>query len=411
MLVTHFNCEWVSISNGIHDGNVSSCTTMRGLLLFVLGLSIVPLLNNARNLRKLFPVEQATASSDSTIMIPHEHQRERLNVTETGFFSSCLLTMDDNHFLTEWIAYHYHALPLRRLIVAVDPNSKTSPSYIFDRWRKYVMTIEEWNDTDFMTGEEKRKARKGRHSPGTNLHRFRQRAFYARCMKTLKKENHSWTLLIDTDEYLTLNSYTHQHDVDVERPATMMKFLKEATHNKTINLQPSPCIMLPRLSYGGMESTADQISKDIPNGFNGSDFVTQRFRKHGPLRMLHGMAKTIIDLSRVNPKHISVHQSPHRPIFQYCPKPLLRIKVSQSPLVVRHYVGTFEQFSFRDDARTVDGMKTNQTYALQKNYTFGQDDAIRPWLKGFVDSMGTIEAMELLEGVGNVSFSPILAKR
>ena len=36
-------------------------------------------------------------------------------------FSSCLLIMDDNHYLIEWLAYHYHVLPLRRLIVATDP--------------------------------------------------------------------------------------------------------------------------------------------------------------------------------------------------------------------------------------------------------------------------------------------------
>jgi hypothetical protein len=32
-------------------------------------------------------------------------------------FSSCLLVMDDNHRLTEWLAYHYHVLPLRYMVV------------------------------------------------------------------------------------------------------------------------------------------------------------------------------------------------------------------------------------------------------------------------------------------------------
>ena len=47
---------------------------------------------------------------------------------------------------------------------------------------------------------------------------------------------------------------------------------------------------------------------------------------------------------------------------------------------------------------------------MSKNYSFGEDDAIRPWLKGFVDAVSMEVAAELLEGVGNVSFSPILLK-
>ena len=46
-----------------------------------------------------------------------------------------MLVMDDNHRLTEWMAYHYHVLPLRYMIVAVDPRSKTSPTHIFNQWR------------------------------------------------------------------------------------------------------------------------------------------------------------------------------------------------------------------------------------------------------------------------------------
>lgn len=36
-------------------------------------------------------------------------------------FAACLIVMDDNHRLVEWLAYHYWALPLRRLVIAVDP--------------------------------------------------------------------------------------------------------------------------------------------------------------------------------------------------------------------------------------------------------------------------------------------------
>lgn len=40
----------------------------------------------------------------------------------TDGMSACLLVKDENNNLPEWIAYHYHNLPLRYLVVAVDPN-------------------------------------------------------------------------------------------------------------------------------------------------------------------------------------------------------------------------------------------------------------------------------------------------
>jgi hypothetical protein len=64
-------------------------------------------------------------------------------------FLSPELSMDDNHRLMEWMAYHYHVLPLRYMIVVVDPRSKTSPSSIFNEWRRKGVYIEEWTDRDF----------------------------------------------------------------------------------------------------------------------------------------------------------------------------------------------------------------------------------------------------------------------
>jgi hypothetical protein len=62
--------------------------------------------------------------------------------------SACLLVMDDNHFLIEWLAYHYEVLPLRRLIVARDPRSRMSLSHILRRW-KGLINITEWQDDDY----------------------------------------------------------------------------------------------------------------------------------------------------------------------------------------------------------------------------------------------------------------------
>jgi hypothetical protein len=62
-------------------------------------------------------------------------------------FSACLLIKDDNQILPEWIAYHYTVLPLRHLIVAVDPFSLTSPKPILDEFSRLGMDIEVWRDS------------------------------------------------------------------------------------------------------------------------------------------------------------------------------------------------------------------------------------------------------------------------
>eukprot|EP00980_Cylindrotheca_fusiformis_P025169 scaffold13207_cov143-Cylindrotheca_fusiformis.AAC.22 len=65
--------------------------------------------------------------------------------------SFCLLIKDDGEILNEWIAYHYHVLNMRQLIVAVDPLSETSPEPILKKWEElFGMSIQVWRDEDFM---------------------------------------------------------------------------------------------------------------------------------------------------------------------------------------------------------------------------------------------------------------------
>ena len=57
-------------------------------------------------------------------------------------FSACLLVKDDNQLLPEWLAYHYTVMPLRRLIVGVDPLSLTRVEPILDKYRELGMDID-----------------------------------------------------------------------------------------------------------------------------------------------------------------------------------------------------------------------------------------------------------------------------
>ena len=70
---------------------------------------------------------------------------------DNATFSACLLIKDDNAILSEWIAYHYHTVNLRHLVVAVDPSSIESPASILNRWRQNTdLKVNYWNDTDYM---------------------------------------------------------------------------------------------------------------------------------------------------------------------------------------------------------------------------------------------------------------------
>lgn len=362
------------------------------LLLIIFGISLLFIANNVRKVSQASPRDDP--SEDRFHVMPSAHvvvarglekletnqvesnkkrrrrkKRERRSVltSETGVlvnsstnssesFSACLLTKDDSHFLIEWLAYHYHSLPLKHLIVAVDPHSKTSPSFIFEKWRKYgLMQIDEWTDTDFIPTSTKA------NQTGIDVHRYRQKKFYKHCLHSLKKQGKTWVLLIDVDEYLSYNTYTRNFSTTdiMHQPGNVLSFLQREmskNENETLLHTQDACIMMPRLRYGSVESELENVDRNVPPEFNASSFQTLRYRKYGNPNIrkqkVYGAGKTIIDISRVSAKHISP-SNPHRPV-NTCTRAVF-MKVKQSSLVVRHYLGSLEQFFFRSDGRQEDG--------------------------------------------------------
>jgi hypothetical protein len=88
------------------------------------------------------------ASLPGTSAPPKPSDPNVFNLTTTRGVAAALLIKDDNHWLIEWLAYHYHVLPLRHLVVTIDPDSKTSPRKILDRW-KGLMRIDIWEEKVF----------------------------------------------------------------------------------------------------------------------------------------------------------------------------------------------------------------------------------------------------------------------
>jgi Glycosyl transferase family 2 len=132
-----------------------------------------------------------------------------------------MLVRDDNDILPEWLAYHYHTLRMRRLIVAVDPHSETSPSAVLDPW-KDLMEIDIWTDDMYMdkafldTGMPPKKhfeqitkfgAISEEQNLAINAHRYRQKYFLGQCFQQFQKEGRALTMHIDTDEYIVPSKY------------------------------------------------------------------------------------------------------------------------------------------------------------------------------------------------------------
>jgi hypothetical protein len=214
-------------------------------------------------------------------------------------FAGCLLVMDDNHFLPEWLAYHYFVLPLRSLIVAVDPRSKATPTPIFGRWKDSPLNITVWQDVDFMD-------RRG-PSDSVGLHRTRQSMFYNRCMNEHKRvDGATYTMLIDTDEYLMVNYDTIKSvrstysPVPISEPGSVLKTLQHERENyPNENYTASPCIQVPRIRFGSVESNSSEISASIPRDlqrlkWNASHFDTLRWRTHA-----NGIDHTLNKASKV----------------------------------------------------------------------------------------------------------------
>eukprot|EP00546_Thalassionema_frauenfeldii_P006628 CAMPEP_0178911216 /NCGR_PEP_ID=MMETSP0786-20121207/9566_1 /TAXON_ID=186022 /ORGANISM="Thalassionema frauenfeldii, Strain CCMP 1798" /LENGTH=576 /DNA_ID=CAMNT_0020583627 /DNA_START=185 /DNA_END=1912 /DNA_ORIENTATION=- len=139
-------------------------------------------------------------------------------------WSACMMTRDENMALPEWLAYHIQVLPLKKLVIGLDPHSMTDPRPILDQFQKTmgleykVLTVDKF----FREGQQSFKKRNFTHAiykNGTSVkmnsdqlwyaHLWRQNLFYQSCLSMLHRSGDaSWTLFLDADEYLTYNPYS-----------------------------------------------------------------------------------------------------------------------------------------------------------------------------------------------------------
>lgn len=336
-------------------------------------------------------------------------------------FSACLLVKDDIRILPEWLAYHYTVMPLRQLIVAIDPLSLTSPKYVLESFVNKLpgMNITVWEDDDFRTNRTAPISGKPAHPHDTverihQAHRYRQLLFYHQCLLEYQKRNLSWTMFVDTDEYIVFNNY-HENEGIKKRPKD------EESHNEIIfgkHLRANlpnvgkvtiaeyiahdqgtgedslwtmyPCINMPRMYFSSRESATDEIMSQVPQGFDPLAFYTLRYRFHQNPKSKLSAGKSIVDASRYN---FSWPKSVHNIMSLACyggPFP----NYLESPLRVHHYIGPLEFFLRRGQT-----MRGEENYQKRSNFVRGNDtnDDSRGWLQQFVSMVGFDTAMDLTE--------------
>ena len=334
-------------------------------------------------------------------------------------FAGCLLLKGDSDRLAEWLAYHWLVLPLKYLVVAVDPTGTTSPEKILNLWKTsgMGMEIDMWNDVDY--GHWLNEALDEKHK-----HRARQKLFLSECEKYHKKKGRSWLAVIDPDEYITFNTINDndpkEEGIDVpekflepqyveemnsirknlgyvlDQQQTVFSFINE-NHDKD-PWKTEPCHLMPRLFFSAVESSDDIISKANVQqyGLDPMNFSTLRYFHHAKRGRFefNNYGKVIVDLTRIKKKEIIYDMySIHRPNHISCLKPVK--PYFDGILRVHHYLGSWEQYFARSDVR-----RTRERFHKKAVVDEGTDFQLQYWLQKFVEIVGAEKARLLLNSAG-----------
>jgi len=216
-------------------------------------------------------------------------------------FAACILIKDDNPRLIEWIAYHFQVLPLRSLIVALDPNSVTSPLSILQRWNSStaLQTIL-WTDDDYMSKdtqmlmEYKSQCHANRVEEVIGVtHRKRQNVFQSACAQFHKRQNRSWVAFVDTDEFITFNNVNIDKEAPPKNSRPLLSIgsstIWEYIHN--FSIQWDVCVGMARVLFISSEEQnktklyEGAVGQPSPSSLLGNPtmFDTLRFFYHARL--------------------------------------------------------------------------------------------------------------------------------
>jgi hypothetical protein len=285
-----------------------------------------------------------------------------------------------------------------------------------------------------------------------NNHRYRQAKFLQSCSRTIQDRNRTWVAHIDTDEYIAINPvliYRQRQqrelvqqkipnapltarsiqiggsDIPLLVPvpldwtgsgASMVwKFLQDMLKvgRVTINW---PCISMPRILYGSMEdenrnyqrkpttSLLSSLSSSSisSSAFNATKFETLRWKYHADFAdaQFNKQPKVIMDVSGFPTFNVSRRAfSIHRPSMVLCRKQgqTSVYRSDRFPLVVHHYLGSWERYKSRDDPRRTKTSYRRIVQAIQNRTSPAEDEHwIDGWLASFVETYGINKVRRVL---------------
>ncbi|GAX26312.1 hypothetical protein FisN_16Lh150 [Fistulifera solaris] len=322
-------------------------------------------------------------------------------------FGACALVLNQNHRMTEWIAYHYFALPLRSLIIAYDPKSTQRATDLLHRW-KDVIDIIEWEEDDYLpiNWTEAVTSQGPSDKPIERLiHEHRQVYFMQQCTVTLAAKNVSRVIHHDVDEYLRINTDIIKR-YDTTRPGHITHFLNRQNTSEIRWLPNASCWLFVRLYFiPWNNATAERVHQNRDLSWIRSvplETLSYRYRK----TRAQQTGKGIIHLSHIPPtlltgrknnfeKWMNVHNPLGKPLCQG-PWP-----VALSPLLLNHYLGSYEAYKFAAqwDPRFRDDSEWERRLARGKGEPVA-DDGIVNWVDAFVKWQSEDVARELLSDAG-----------
>jgi hypothetical protein len=276
-----------------------------------------------------------------------------------------------------------------------------------------------------------------------NNHRFRQRRFLSECYRQLKSENMTWTVHIDTDEYISVNPLLIEAERHVkpnrkgmiEYPKTpsagsLWNFWLEMFQKHTKPIGSKACVLMPTLQFGSRETNSNLTVQpaytndeavapsqhDRQSSWDRKSFETLRWNYHGgyaprPKSMVNvcklPKMHTIFAFGRVFCPHIPLRTSgfkndcnqislgPYN-ISAYSHMPIADELFSQilaQPLYIHHYLGTLDRYLSRKDAR-----RNEQTYQEKASEFDGFHDGgwILGWFSYFLADHGEEKVSQVL---------------
>lgn len=348
-------------------------------------------------------------------------------------FGACLMLKEDNDLLWEWLAYHYTVLPLRYVFVGSDLGNIHDPNDVLQRWTQAKTGLQFWivNATQFIFRFADFMAiHKHEEDEKEFAHHYfihRQRGFVTTCTEFFRSMNVSWVTFIDSDEFLVLNRIG-EDDEEYLRDSRNQSSLYQLQYQLRQALPPlsSPltvrqvidtlqskkgfsdvvCYTMPRLLYGALENRTCPAAKDVNalarTSFNFSEMSTLRFvqtARRGDFSTGR-FGKVLVDVSRLQPVTLLTEpRNVHRPFVPECKRAVAHFP--SSIFYLNHYVGSWERYNSRKDARRSRELWEPRAYKKQTGLVC--DKGVHEWLPRFVQQVGMKRAQYLLGATNDIT--------